>query len=50
MSFENYSQSLLRYPELGFSLDLSRMDIGSSFREEMSSKIEKAYSLSLIHI
>lgn len=44
MSFENYSQSLLRYPELGFSLDLSLMDIPSSFREEMGPKIEKAYA------
>ena len=44
MSFQNYSQSLLRYPELGFSLDLSRMNIADSFRGEMSGKIEKAYA------
>ncbi len=44
MSFENYSQSLLRYPELGFSLDLSLMEISASFREEMSTKITKAHT------
>ena len=44
MSFENYSQSLLRYPELGFSLDLSRMDITPAFREEMSGRVAKAHA------
>lgn len=44
MSFENYSQSLLRYPELGFSLDLSLMDIASDFREKMSERVSKAYA------
>ncbi|MBK1834983.1 glucose-6-phosphate isomerase [Roseibacillus ishigakijimensis] len=44
MSFESYSESLLRYPDLGLSLDLSRMDIPSSFRGEMSGKISKAYA------
>ncbi|MDP0489584.1 MAG: glucose-6-phosphate isomerase [Verrucomicrobiota bacterium JB023] len=44
MSFENYSKQLVRYPELGFSLDLSRMDIPASFRGEMSGKVEKAFS------
>ncbi|WP_411847282.1 glucose-6-phosphate isomerase [Roseibacillus persicicus] len=44
MSFESYSENLLRYPELGFSLDLSRMDIAPSFREEMSGKVAKAFA------
>ena len=44
MSFESYSQSLLRYPEMGFTLDLSRMDIGSEFRDEMSTKVAKAFA------
>lgn len=44
MSFESYSESLLRYPDLGFSLDLSLMDIPPSFRENMSAKVAKAYS------
>ena len=44
MSFESYSQSLLRYPELGFTLDLSRMDMGSGFRDEMSAKVAKAFA------
>ena len=44
MSFETYSQSLLRYPELGFSLDLSLMDLAPSFREGMSGQIAKAFA------
>jgi glucose-6-phosphate isomerase len=42
MSFENYTDNLLRYPDLGFSLDLSRMDIAPSFRKEMEGKVFKA--------
>lgn len=44
MSFENYSAQLLRYPELGFSLDLSRMDISADFTAKMQEKIEKAFT------
>ena len=43
MSFENYSSELLRYPDLGFSLDLSRMDIPADFSATMQTKIEKAF-------
>lgn len=43
MSLTNYSTNLLRYPDLGFSLDLSRMDIPAGFREEMAPKIAKAF-------
>lgn len=43
MSFENYSKSLTRFPEIGFSLDLSRMDIPEGFRAEMQPKISKAF-------
>jgi len=39
MSFEHYSRSLLRYPDLGFSLDLSRMDLTDEFHDSMSGKI-----------
>lgn len=44
MSFENYSQNLLRYPELGFSLDLSLMDLAPDFREKMAPKVSQAYT------
>jgi glucose-6-phosphate isomerase len=40
--FPAYSSSLLRYPELGFTLDLSRMDIPASFSTTMQGKIDKA--------
>jgi len=44
MSFDRYSQSLLRYPDLGFSLDLSRMDLTDEFRASMSDKITAAFA------
>ena len=44
MSFDCYSQSLLRYPDLGFSLDLSRMDLTNEFRASMSDKITAAFA------
>lgn len=44
MSLETYSQNLLRYPELGFSLDLSLMGLTTEFRTEMSDKVSQAYT------
>jgi len=44
MSLENYSQSLIRYPELGFSLDSSLMKIPSTFKTDMSDKVAKAFA------
>ncbi len=44
MSWQTYHQSLLRYPHLGFSLDLSLMDIGGEFHSRMASKIDKAFA------
>ena len=44
MTFENYSSTLLRYPDLGFSLDLSRMDIAEDFAAKMQPKVEKAFA------
>jgi glucose-6-phosphate isomerase len=44
MSWQSYHQSLLRYPQLGFSLDLSLMDIGAEFFDRMAPKIEKAFA------
>ncbi|GAA5480875.1 glucose-6-phosphate isomerase [Haloferula sargassicola] len=43
MSLSNYSASLIRYPDLGFSLDTSLMDLDASWLEGMSGKIEKAF-------
>ncbi len=44
MSFDRFSQELLRYPAFGFSLDTSRMDIAPDFCEQMKSKIDRAFS------
>jgi len=44
MAFDTYSKNLIRYSELGFSLDLSRMDIPASFYEEMAPKVDKAFA------
>jgi glucose-6-phosphate isomerase len=44
MSWQNYHQSLLRYPQFGFSLDLSLMDIGADFYQKMDSRIQKAFA------
>ena len=43
MSWQTYDSSLLRYPQFGFSLDLSLMDIGAEFYSRMAPKIEKAF-------
>ena len=44
MNFKKYADSLLRYPDLGFTLDLSRMDIPESFESNMRPQIEKAFA------
>jgi glucose-6-phosphate isomerase len=44
MSWQTYHSSLLRYPQLGFSLDLSLMDIGPEFFSRMAPKIEKTFA------
>ncbi len=44
MSWQTYDSSLLRYPQFGFSLDLSLMDIGTEFYGRMTPKIEKAFA------
>lgn len=43
MTFEQYSKTVLRYPQIGFSLDLSRMDIPGEFAEKMQPKVAKAF-------
>lgn len=44
MSFDSFSSSLLRYPELGFSLDFSRMDLPADYATTMAPKIERTLS------
>jgi glucose-6-phosphate isomerase len=44
MSWQTYDSSLLRYPQLGFSLDLSLMDIEPDFVTRMAPKIGKAFA------
>jgi glucose-6-phosphate isomerase len=44
MSWQSYNQSLLRYPQYGFSLDLSLMDIGPSYIDALSPEISKAFA------
>lgn len=43
-NFDNFSSSLLRYPQFGFSLDSSLMDLDASFLESMQPKINKAFT------
>lgn len=44
MSWQSYHQSLIRYPQLGFTLDPSLMDIPASFEDQMSEKTQKAFA------
>ncbi len=44
MAFDRFSQELLRYPALGFSLDTSRMDMTPDFIESMKPRIDRAFS------
>ena len=44
MTFKKYADTLLRYPDLGFSLDLSRMNIPESFESSMQPQIQKAFA------
>ena len=43
MSWQTYNQSILRYPQFGFSLDLSLMEIGADFIAGITPKINKAF-------
>lgn len=42
--WERFQQWHLRYGDLGFSMDISRMRFGDSFFESMSPKIERAFA------
>ncbi len=44
MSWQSYNQSLVRYPQYGFSLDLSLMDIEPAYVAALQPKIAKAFA------
>ena len=44
MSWQTYQQSLVRYPQHGFSLDLSLMDIAPGHADALAPRIEKAFA------
>lgn len=43
MSWKEYNESLVRYDDLGFSLDLSLMDVEQSCRDGLEGKVAKAF-------
>ena len=44
MSWSTYASSLIRYPQFGFSLDTSLMDLDDAFLLKMNPKVEKAFA------
>ena len=42
--WQTYHTALTRYPELGFSIDTSRMDLPSNLASTLSSEITRAYN------
>ncbi len=44
MSWSTYASSLIRYPQFGFSLDTSLMDLDEAFFAKMAPKVEKAHA------
>jgi glucose-6-phosphate isomerase len=44
MSWSTYAASLIRYPQFGFSLDTSLMDLDEAFFAEMAPKVAKAHA------
>ncbi|MEO8615239.1 MAG: glucose-6-phosphate isomerase [Luteolibacter sp.] len=44
MSWQSYNQSLVRYPQHGFSLDLSLMDIEPTYVAALAPRIAKAFA------
>ncbi len=43
MSWQSYNDRFVRYPDLGFSLDLSLMDIDDGYFEKLAPRITKAF-------
>ncbi|MDC0088372.1 glucose-6-phosphate isomerase [Akkermansiaceae bacterium] len=42
-NWTTYQDSLTRYPELGFSIDTSRMDLPEGFADSLSSEVTRAF-------
>ncbi len=42
-NWKSYTDSVIRYSDLGFTLDTSLMDITTSFRSEMATKVANAF-------
>lgn len=42
-NWQRYQDSVTRYPELGFSIDTSRMDIPADFPDSLASEITRAF-------
>ncbi len=43
MSWKTYNESLVRYDDLGFSLDLSLMDVDAAYSDSLGEKVAKAF-------
>lgn len=43
MSWKDYNENLLRYDDLGFTLDLSLMDVGADLKQELAGKVARAF-------
>ena len=43
-SWKSYLNSYTRYPELGFSIDTSRMDIPSDYADSLSKETSRAFA------
>jgi glucose-6-phosphate isomerase len=44
MSWKTYNENLVRYDDLGFSLDLSLMDLDNTYTDALGAKVEKAFA------
>ncbi len=43
MSWKKYNESLVRYDDLGFSLDLSLMEVDQSYEDSLKDEVAKAF-------
>jgi glucose-6-phosphate isomerase len=43
MSFETYSAALVRYPQLGFSLDASKLEVAENLPADIDDRIRRAF-------
>jgi glucose-6-phosphate isomerase len=44
MSWKTYNENLVRYDDIGFSLDLSLMDVDNAYADSLGGKVEKAFA------